>query len=257
METYNIAIKCNLPDSHPLSRLLLPHTRYTAAINAAARKSLIGEGGLIDSIFSIGGEGKVELVKRVNSKYSIRLTHIKENLEKRGVNDAELLPGYYYCDDGLKLWDVIELYVRRIVDVFYKEDEDVKEDKELENWVTDLHNNGFPAYRDASVGRGFPEKIEKKDVLIDTCTLIIFTGSVQHAAVNFGQFEIFGYVPNTPLSLHEPPPTEKGKTDYAFLLRALPKSDETALSGTVAASLVSYSPDEVSLNVYYELIVLF
>ena len=83
METYNIAIKRNLPDSHPLSRLLLPHTRYTAAINAAARKSLIGEGGLIDSIFSIGGEGKVELIKRNNSKYSVRLTHIKENLEKR------------------------------------------------------------------------------------------------------------------------------------------------------------------------------
>ena len=37
---------------------------------------------------------------------------------------------------------------------------------------------------------------------------------------------------------------KKGMTDYASLLRALPKSDVTVLSGTVAASLVSYSPSK-------------
>ena len=40
---------------------------------------------------------------------------------------------------------------------------------------------------------------------------------------------------------------KKGTTDHASLLRALPK-DVTVLSGTVAASLVSYSPYEVRLN---------
>ena len=41
---------------------------------------------------------------------------------------------------------------------------------------------------------------------------------------------------------------KKGTTDHASLLHALPKANVTVLSGTVAASLVSYSPYEVRLN---------
>ena len=48
----------NLPDAHPVYKLLQPHFRYTVGINGAARKSLINDRGIIDQIFSIGGEGK-------------------------------------------------------------------------------------------------------------------------------------------------------------------------------------------------------
>ena len=55
----------NLPDPHPIYKLLRPHFRYTMAINARARATLINKGGIIDKIFAIGGEGKVEAFKKV------------------------------------------------------------------------------------------------------------------------------------------------------------------------------------------------
>ena len=44
-----------------------------------------------------------------------------------------------------------------------------------------------------------------KEDLVDYCTPIIFTGSAQLAAINFGQFKIYAYVPN---------PTVKSQTNY-------------------------------------------
>ena len=244
MEAYNVATKRNLPDSHPVSRLLLPHTRYTAAINTAARKRLVGDGGIIDQLFSIGGEGKKECIRRANSNQNVMDSHIKKSIEKRGVND---LPGYHYRDYGTKIWDAIESFVKTIIDIHYKSDDDVKEDKEIQEWAADIRDYGFPAFKEALAGRGFPS-IDSKNNLICACTLIMFNGSAQHAAVNFGQFEIYGYVPNSPFSLHEPPPTRKGLTDIDFLLRALPKSQSTLLGLTVVSSLVQHSPDEVSIE---------
>lgn len=246
MEAYHVATKRNLPDSHPVSRLILPHTRYTAAINTAARARLVGDGGLIDQTFSIGGEGRRECVRRANSKYDVMDSHIMESLKKRGVDDPDLLPGYYYRDDGIEIWKAIESFVKSILIIHYKSDEDVVGDKEIQEWAADIHDNGFPAFGDTSAGRGFPKSIDGIESLIRYCTLIMFIGSAQHAAVNFGQFEIYGYVPNASFELHEPPPTKKGLTDVDFLLRALPKSQSTILIMTLVSSLVQHSSDEVS-----------
>ena len=38
----------NLPDAHPVYKLLRPHFRFTMAINSIARKSLIHDGGILD-----------------------------------------------------------------------------------------------------------------------------------------------------------------------------------------------------------------
>ncbi|XP_003383419.1 PREDICTED: arachidonate 5-lipoxygenase-like [Amphimedon queenslandica] len=248
METYHVATKRNLPDSHPVSRLLLPHTRYTTAINTAARDKLVGDGGVIDQAFSIGGEGKKECFRRANSKHNVMDSHIMSSMRERGVDDSALLPGYHYRDDGTEIWKAIESFVTSIINIHYKSDEDVVGDKEIQEWAADMHDNGFPAFREVSAGRGFPKSIDSKNSLIDTCTLIMFTGSAQHAAVNFGQFEIYGYVPNAPFALHEPPPTKKGQTDIDFILRALPKSQTTLLSMTLVSSLVQHSSDEVFLG---------
>ena len=244
MEGYNVATMRTLPDTHPLYKLLQRHFRYTTAINSGARKSLISKYGFIATAFSIGFKGMTELVKRVCSIHQVQWTHIKKNAKERGVDDPEKLPNYHYRDDGFKIWDAIEEYVQKIIDIFYKSDTDVKEDPELKDWVTDVRK-AFPAFNGNPEGRGFPTSITTKKELVDYCTLIIFTGTAQHSSINFAQFDIYGYVPNAPFAMRLPPPSEKGKIDMATILNALPNATITLLSAAAVYQLSLFSPDEV------------
>ena len=237
----------NLPTAHPINKLLLPHFRYTMAINTRARASLINNGGIIDELFAIGGKGKVEFFKKASKIYSVDWTNIKSNVKTRGVDDAEQLPGYYYRDDGLKLFNTMEEYVRDVVSAFYASDEDVLADTELQDWVGDIYNNAFPSYFGGVQGHDFPEKIATKDRLIERCAVIMFTGSCQHAAVNFGQYQIYGFCPNAPFSLHLPPPTVKGMADHKVLMRSLPDKFTTEGSIGVTYLLAQFSTGEVCI----------
>lgn len=258
----------NLPDPHPIYKLLRPHFQYTMAINTRARETLIAPNTIIDQIFSIGGEGKDELMSMDYATYNIQRTNIKRNIKERGVDDPDLLPHYYYRDDGLKIWDAIESYARDIITHFYRSDDDVKNDKELKSWAEDLYFNGFPTSsyycedfddddfddcdeNSRTSGHGFPKRIESREELVEYCTLIMFTGSAQHAAVNFGQYEYYGFVPNAPTGLRKPPPIRKGEADYQTLLDTLPDKKTTVKSIAVSHLLSQFSRDEVSCGPLY------
>ena len=161
------------------------------------------------------------------------------------MDDPNQLPGYFYRDDGLKVWIAMEDYVRGVVGEFYRDDQRVKGDAELQKWAEDIHVNGFPGYYGASDGHGFPKQIETKDELVELCTLIAFTGSAQHAAVNFGQYSIYSFVPNAPFEMRQPPPTKKGVTDIQKLLDTLPDSESSGKGISITQLLSEYSSDEV------------
>ncbi len=245
MECYAVGTVRNLPDPHPIYKLLYPHFRYTMAINTAARVALVNDGGIIDKLFGIGGLGRVELQKRAYDKYSVHWTNIKRNTKERGVDDPKKLPGYYYRDDGFKIWDALHDLAKRIIDDFYTEDKDVEEDLEIQSWALDLHNNGFRGYRGNTPGHDFPEKFSTKESLIEHCTLIMFTGSAQHSSVNFGQYTYYGFVPNAPPGVRLPPPTEKGKATMETLLATLPDDYIGSSLVGVAYALSQYGPSEV------------
>ena len=156
------------------------------------------------------------------------------------------MPNYYYRDDGILIWDAIESYVREIIGIFYKSDDDVKEDTEVQSWANEVHFHAFPGYDGAPDGHGFPDKMESCEDLILYCTLIMYSGSAQHAAVNFGQFDMYAFIPNAPFALRKPPPTEKGVTTYANILESLPTIHTSSLTIGLVYALSQYSPDEVS-----------
>ena len=238
----------NLPDPHPILKLLRPHFRYTMAINTAARASLINDGGILDKLFAIGGAGKVELLRRVSNLYRVQWTNIVQYAQERGVDDPDKLPGYYYRDDGTKIWKVMSNFVEEIVDEFYNTDEDVENDPEIQNWAMDVYTNAFPGHLGANESgiHGFPQEINTKRELTEYCTLIIFTGSVQHASVNFGQYDMYAFIPNAPATLRQPPPSKKGDADYNKLLSTLPDKTSTTNQIVMAHLLSQYSHDEVS-----------
>ena len=247
MEAYTVGTQRNLPDPHPIFKLLRPHFRYTMGINTRARATLINPGGIIDQFFGIGGEGLATAFKRCGSTYNVHTSNIKRWAKERGVENAEQLPGYYYRDDGIKVWDALESYASDIINEFYQTDEDVVNDEELQAWAQDIHTNGFPGYHGAPVGHGFPEKMSSKEELALYCTLIMFTGSAQHASVNFKQYSFYKFVPNSPFGVRRPPPAKKGVADYQFLLDTLPDED-TAISSIGTTHLLSqYSQNEVRM----------
>ena len=233
----------NLPNAHPIYKLLRPHFRYTMAINAAARASLINTGGIIDKVTSLGSEGKEELFRRFSSVYSVHLTNIERSVQKRNVDNKDL--PYYYRDDGIQIWEAIKEFATNIIYEFYQTDEDVKNDEELKSWSEDFYANAFPSSSD---GCGFPQQITSREMLAEYCTLIMFTGSAQHASINFGQYFTYGFVPNASLSLRHPPPNEKKKADYGTLLQTLPDMGDTSLQIAIAHLLSQYSQDEVSID---------
>ncbi len=78
MEAYSMGTMRNLPDSHPVNKLLRPHFRYIMAINSSARKTLIVDGGPIDLWFGIGGKGKTRLIQKAAGIYNVDSTNVKK-----------------------------------------------------------------------------------------------------------------------------------------------------------------------------------
>lgn len=235
----------NLPDPHPINKLLRPHFRDTIAINTRARKTLINEGGILAKAFAIGGPGMGEFLEKAYGHYHVDWTNIKKNTKWRGVDDPEKLPGYYYRDDGLEIFEAIEEYVRDIVGAFYKSDKEVESDVELLAWAEDIYKNAFPG---TPQGHGFPQQITTREVLVERCTVIIFTGSAQHSSINFEQYSVYGHVPSAPFSMRLPPPTEKGSADHKLLMDTLPDKESAQKGMSITRVLSQYSDDEVMIT---------
>lgn len=244
MEAYGVATMRNLPDAHPLYKLLHPHFRYTMSINSAARAALIKRDGIIAHNFAVGNDGMMELFKRAGTAHSVHWTNIKRNLKERGVDNPNELPHYYFRDDGIKIWDAIEAYVQEIIELYYVNDDDVKNDTEVQQWAEEMHTKAFPGVNGAPQGHGFPNQMSSKAELVEYCTLIMFTGSAQHAAVNFGQFHTYGYTPNAPIGMRKPPPEER-RVAHQDLMEYLPDNHTAAVATSITFGLSQFSKDEV------------
>ena len=104
-------------------------------------------------------------------------------LARRGVDDTSRLPDYPYRDDALLIWGAISQWVEDYVNHYYSSDAALQGDTELQNWVAELvaHDGG----RLNNVGEA--NRINTRSQLVELVTLICFTASAQHAAVNYPQ----------------------------------------------------------------------
>lgn len=138
----------------------------------------------------------------------------------------ESIPRFYYRDDGMKLWKIVNSFVKAIVKYYYPSDDEVVRDSELQEWIKEIFTHGFLSKSSS----GIPERFARVDEVIQFLTMIIFTASVQHAAVNNGQFDYCGCVTNNPSLLRKSPPTMKGSSTLDTILKTLPSVGETAVT---------------------------
>lgn len=121
----------------------------------------------------------------------------------------------------------------------------VQQDTELQAWILDIHDNGYTV-REGEADHGFPSSVESAEQLAHILTIIIFTCSCQHAAVNFSQMDVFGFSPNAPTLLRQPPPTEKGKLTMKDMMKSLPTKHQVGVAIATVYDLTRIFPDEVS-----------
>uniref|UniRef100_W5MSS6 Arachidonate 5-lipoxygenase a n=1 Tax=Lepisosteus oculatus TaxID=7918 RepID=W5MSS6_LEPOC len=245
-EVFGIAMFRQLPAVHPIFKLLIPHVRFTIAINTKAREQLICECGLFDKANATGGGGHVQLVQRAMKDFTYQSMIFPEAIKLREMESQEELPYFFYRDDGMRVWEVVKRFVTDVVNIYYDSDESVQNDEEIQAFVKDVSVFGMQDTENS----GFPKTIKTLEKLIEYLTVVIFTASAQHAAVNFGQYDWCSWIPNSPPTMRRPPPTEKGVTTIEFIIESLPDRGRSCWHLGAVWALSQFQENELFLGMY-------
>jgi arachidonate 15-lipoxygenase len=233
--TFVMATHRQLPVSHPLSLLLRPHFEGTLAINDAAQRVLIAPDGAVDRLLSSTIDNSRVLAVRGLQSYGFNGAMLPKQFKQRGVDDPNLLPVYPYRDDALLVWDAIHQWVSDYLNLYYATDEDVQKDAALQAWAAEAQAYDGGRVPDFGEDGG----IKTRDYLVDAATLIIFTASAQHAAVNFPQKDLMGYAAAIPLAGYLPASTLRGEISEQDYLNLLPPLDQAQRQFNVLSLLGS------------------
>ncbi|XP_072227617.1 hydroperoxide isomerase ALOXE3-like [Leuresthes tenuis] len=233
-ELFAMATLRSLPMVHPLYKVLVPHFRFTLEIDTLARQLLLSDGGTLREYTAVGGAATLEFLQRASASLTYQDLCLPDDITGRGLNSV---PGYYYRDDGLRLWDIIHRYVEGVLNYYYHSDGDVIRDMELQSWINEIIVFGHLG----DEKKGFPGSFTSVSQLTYFVTMVIFNASAQHAAVNDAQLDYFGWMPNAPVGLQRPPPACRGRCSERHLLDSFPDVNAT-IHGLATVYLLSKKP---------------
>jgi len=199
MEAYEVATLKAFQSDHPLFKLLYPHFLFTMTINSVARNTLTNQGGAFDTFFSLGLSGLNQLMKQDWSRgdtplnFCMRVPLTKHQLLNR-------IGGSPYVYWGNMHYHLIHDYVDGYFKCFPKEFNNPTADKKIVEWLQTVKGSAnIKLHKHVGHDRAS---------LVDLVTGIIWTASVFHSAVNFGQDRFFSFIPAAPAILVKPPPTD-------------------------------------------------
>ncbi|XP_061125676.1 hydroperoxide isomerase ALOXE3-like [Syngnathus typhle] len=241
-EVWAMSLLRNFPLIHPIYKLVMPHFRWILHVNTQARELLLGPSGSF-ALSSVGVDGTLELMARAQDELTYTSLCLPDDIRSRGL---ESIPNFYYRDDGLKIWDIIHKFVLGVVGHYYRSNNEVVQDSELQAWIQEIFTRCFLGKKSS----GCPEAFRNVQEVVKFITMVIFTVSAQHAAVNNGQFDYQMFVPNGSLLLRKPSPTAKGQTSTATILETLPNIGETVMTATILYALTLNYSDSVPLGSY-------
>jgi hypothetical protein len=160
-------------------KLMKPHFRLTLAINTFGRDTLLRPNDAFDRISATGLNGSLQIIQKAYESFHFMDKAFPAELASRGfyeVTDEKTdnAPGFYYRDDGFKIWNAINNYVADVIENQYLnktiKDDIVANDPVLQNLYFELTNDGLAS------SKGIPRFDSVKNLknflttLIWTCT---------------------------------------------------------------------------------------
>ncbi|KAK1424716.1 hypothetical protein QVD17_20054 [Tagetes erecta] len=256
MEPFIIATHRHLSSLHPIFKLLSVHMKHALAINAMARENLISADGIIECGFS-PGKYSIEMVSAAyRDWWRFDLEALPADLIRRGMAVPDetkphglrlLIEDYPYANDGLLIWSAIQDLVQTYVNHYYLDENVILYDSELQSWYSEAINVGHADLREEN----WWPKLTTPAALIEILTILIWTASAQHAALNFGQYHYGGYVPNRPPLMQKLIP-QQHDDEYqnfmadpqAFFLASLPSLFDSTKYMAVIDIISAHSHEE-------------
>ncbi|RDW68080.1 hypothetical protein BP6252_09476 [Coleophoma cylindrospora] len=187
--------------SHVIYKLLEPHWLKTLSLNASARSALVPN--IVTKINGFTEAQTYAFIQDAYNKFDWESKYIPNDLKSRGFDMAKLndnmFRNYAYAKNMSLMWPALHEFVKAVLVTNYKTDMDVKNDKSVQTWCTEM--------RSPAGGRmaSFPV-IKTIEALTNAVVMCIHIASPQHNAVNYLQCYYMSFVPNKPASLMAPLP---------------------------------------------------
>ncbi|CAM9988636.1 unnamed protein product [Ectocarpus sp. 4 AP-2014] len=217
LEAPMVAVNRCLPKEHPVYDLLKPHMEGTALINWGAQDLLIQPDSAVDILQANDIESSWDLVleqvlKRIAGDFSPEADFASRQITK------EDFPGRYpYRDYGMRYWEATHTWVKEYLDIYYKSDQDVEEDYELQAMIKELVDIAKVYWL-----KDYYTTDDKKAFIAKVIASWIYSASTLHAAVNFPQKPSMSFVPSCPGSVYAPPPIDKRERTFDEFMDYLP-----------------------------------
>ncbi|XP_078370774.1 polyunsaturated fatty acid 5-lipoxygenase-like [Oculina patagonica] len=240
-EPFCVVLYRQLSSLHPLNELLKFHCRGLIATNTIGSPSLVTPHGYMDQLTAMGHKGTLLLLDRGYKTLSWNDADFYHDIKKRGVDNKEKLPYYPYRDDSKLLFMTIKRMVEDYICIFYRGDQDVKEDKELQAFVNEVSAKGTGPDGGRGQVKDFPARLETKDEVIDVVSRLIWLLSVKHAAVNYPVSDYGAFTPVLPTKVYNDSTVPPG----TFSVLNLPNVNISLAQIEVAMNVGTYHYDEL------------
>ena len=181
-EAVLLATVRNLSPRHPVAPLLQCHFEGTFNINRLAVDLLIQPGEAVETIVGSSLPGAYKLLAEKRKNYSFRDNYLPKRFTRHGTDGPSTLARYPYRDDGLLVWNAIARWAADFVGAYYRTDEDVRADYELQAWAAEIASPDWGQVADFGAT---PGAIQDRQDLAEILTMVMWTAGPQHAAVNF------------------------------------------------------------------------
>eukprot|EP01094_Clydonella_sp_ATCC50884_P008750 TRINITY_DN1829_c0_g1_i2.p1 TRINITY_DN1829_c0_g1~~TRINITY_DN1829_c0_g1_i2.p1 ORF type:complete len:411 (+),score=97.78 TRINITY_DN1829_c0_g1_i2:1191-2423(+) len=217
----------SLPQEHPIYQLLKPHFYKTLPLNGAARRTLVPD--IIAKYLTAFNTAQCfAIVAAFYEEWNFSEHYVPRNLEARGV-DKLPTQAYPFGTTSLLVWNHLQAYVKDVIGKIYRSRDDLQRDTLLQTWLADM----------AEI-RGFPD-ISTVDELVEALTMIVYTASHQHSAVNYFQAQFLSYAPTAPSMLRMRPNFDS--LDDSQLVQTLPTPTVARLT-TAVVKMLSEEPED-------------
>jgi len=236
-----------LPEAHPVFQLLMPHSFRTLPINSNAR-AVLNPTIVANRLTAFSLPQIDSFTATCLKQWSFQGHYPLHDLKARGVED--LPPSIYvYATTATETWKLTRAYVDQVLAAVVQLEGGndkalLEKDVYLQDWIKQMQTH-MP---------GFPAKIDSIDELADALTMIIFTASHQHAAVNYFQKKYMFFVPSSPGYLNQPLVADAAaldKVDEKVLLANLPEPQYAAVQSALV-DMLAYPPTEEHTLAHFE-----